>query len=214
MRARALEFPPPMGRLTLVLVVLISLAGKVLPAAAQDALDQGLAAYRSADYAKAAEIWRPLAEKGDAAAQYRLGTLYAEGKGVAQDDKEAFKWFQRAAEKGDASAQYNVGASYAAGVGVAKDETEAAKWFRRAAEQGMPFAQLNLGLLYASGHGVAQSNVEAMTWLQIALFSLPPGAARSDVARAMEDVSGKMTDVEREDARDHARGWKPKPEAK
>ena len=203
-----------MARLAFILVVLISVAARALPAAAQDAPDPGVAAYRSADYAKAAEIWRPLAEKGDATAQYRLGSLYAEGKGVAQDDKEAFKWFRRAAEKGNAAAQYNVGASYAGGVGVAKDEAEAAKWFRRAADQGMPFAQLNLGLLYASGQGVPQSNMEAMTWFQIALFSLPPGAARSDVARAMEDVAGKMTDVEREDARDHARSWKPKPEAK
>lgn len=203
-----------MARLALTLLVLMFLAAKTLSAAAQDGLDQGLAAYRSADYAKAAEIWRPLAEKGNAAAQYRLGTLYAEGKGVAQDDKEAFKWFQRAAEKGDAGAQYNVGASYAAGIGVAKDEAEAAKWFHRAADQGMPFAQLNLGLLYASGHGVPQNNVEAMTWLQIALFTLPPGGVRADVARAMEDVSGKMTDQEREDARDHAKNWRPKPEAK
>lgn len=202
-----------MGRLTFTLIVLISLAARALPASAQDGLEEGMAAYRSADYVKAVELWRPLAEKGDATAQYRLGTMYAEGKGVAPDDKEAFKWFQRAGEKGNAAAQYNVGASYAGGIGVGKDDAEAAKWFRRAAEQGVPFAQLNLGLLYAGGHGVPQNNVEAMTWFQLALFSLPPGAARSDVAKAMEDVSGKMTDQEREDARDRVRSWKPKPEA-
>jgi TPR repeat protein len=201
-----------MDRLTLTLILLISLATGALPAFAQGGLDEGMTAYRNGDYAKAVELWRPLAEKGDVAAQYRLGSMYGEGKGVAQDDKEAFKWFQRAAEKGNAPAQYNVGASYAAGIGVAKDDAEAAKWFRRAADQGMPYAQLNLGLLYAGGHGVPQDNVEAMTWLQLALFSLPPGAARSDVARAMEDVSAKMTDQEREDARDHVRSWKPKPE--
>jgi len=203
-----------MDRWALTLIVLISLAARALPAGAQGAVDEGMAAYQSGDYAKAVQLWRPLAENGDVTAQYRLGIMYAEGKGVAQDDKESFKWFQRAGEKGNAAAQYNVGASYAGGIGVAKDDAEAVKWFRRAAEQGMPYAQLNLGLLYAGGHGVPQNNVEAMTWFQLALFSLPPGAARSDVARAMEDVSVKMTDQEREDARDHVRAWKAKPEAK
>jgi TPR repeat protein len=203
-----------MDRLAFTLIVLISLAARSPLAFAQGGPDDGMTAYQSGDYAKAVQLWRPLAEKGDVTSQYRLGIMYAEGKGVAADDQEAFKWFQRAAEKGSAAAQYNVGASYAAGIGVGKDDAEAAKWFRRAAEQGMPYAQLNLGLLYAGGHGVPQDNVEAMTWLQLALFSLPPGAARSDVARAMEDVSGKMTDQEREDARDHVRSWKPKAEAK
>ncbi|HSS70101.1 MAG TPA: hypothetical protein VLQ46_05545, partial [Casimicrobiaceae bacterium] len=70
------------------------------------------------------------------------------------------------------------------------------------------------GLLYAAGRGVPQDNIAAMTWLQLALFALPPGGARSDVARAMEDVSKKMTNEEREDAREHARVWKAKPEGK
>ena len=78
----------------------------------------------------------------------------------------------------------------------------------------MAFAELNLGLLYAAGRGVPQDNVEAMTWLQLSLFSLPPGGARSDVARAMQDVSAKMTSEELQDAKDRARTWKAKPEGK
>src|SRR5215470_4956152 len=117
----------------------------VLDANAEGTLEQGLDAYHQGDFAKAAELWRPLADKGDAEAQYRLGTLYAEGKGVEQNDASAMTWFLRAAEKGNALAQYNVGASYATGLGVAKSEADAVKWFRRAADQGMPYAQLNLG---------------------------------------------------------------------
>jgi len=182
------------------------------PARAQVALEEGLAAYRSGNYAKAMEVWRPLADSGNADAQYRIGSMYAEGKGVQRNDATALTWFQRAAEHGNAAAQYNVGASYAAGAGVAQSDTEAAKWFKRAANQGMPFAELNLGLLYAAGRGVPQDNVEAMTWLQISLFALPPGGARSDVARAMQDVSSKMTSEQLQDARDRARTWKAKPE--
>lgn len=196
------------------LLVAIALAATIGRTAAQGTLEDGMAAYRSEDYAKAVELWRPLAEKGDAVAQYRLGTMYAEGKGVGQNDATAMLWFQRAAEQGIAPAQYNVGASYAAGLGVSKDDAEAAKWFRRAAGQGMAFAQLNLGLLYAAGRGVPQDNVEAMTWLQLALFALPAGAARSDVAQAMQDISDKMTAEELRTARTRARGWKAIPEAR
>lgn len=181
---------------------------------AQGSLEDGLAAYRDGDYAKAAQLWRPLADKGDAEAQYRLGSMYAEGRGVERNDATALMWFQRAAERGNAAAQYNVGASYAAGAGVEKNDAEAAKWFRRAADQGMAFAELNLGLLYAAGRGVPQDNVEAMTWLQLSLFALPPGGARSDVARAMQDVSAKMTSEQLQDAKDRARTWKAKPEGK
>ena len=184
------------------------------PALGQVALEEGLAAYRGGDYAKAMELWRPLAEKGNADAQYRVGSMYAEGKGVERNDATALNWFKRAAEGGNAAAQYNVGASYAGGVGVAQDDAEAAKWFKRAANQGMPFAELNLGLLYAAGRGVPQDNIEAMAWLQISLFALPPGGARSDVARAMQDVSAKMTSEQLQDAKEKARVFKAKPETK
>jgi uncharacterized protein len=179
-----------------------------------DPLDDGVAAYRDKDYIKAAALWRPLAESGSPGAQYLLGSLYLEGHGVAQDDATAFMWFQRAANQGDAAAQYNVAASYATGAGVQKSDIEAAKWFKRAADQGVAFAQLNLGLLYAAGNGVSQDNVEAFKWLELAFFALPAGKARSDVARAMTDVSAKMTGVQIDEAKARERTWKPQPEAK
>jgi TPR repeat protein len=196
------------------LLFTVAVAATSQSAIAQGTVDDGLAAYRAGDFPKAVEAWRALAEKGNAVAQARLGGMYAEGKGVKQDDATAMIWFQRAANQGNAEAQYNVGASYAEGLGVAKSEDEAARWFKRAAEQGMPYAQINLGLLYASGHGVAQSNAEAMKWLGLAVIALPPGGPRSDAARAMQDVAEKMTPEEARMAREQTRAWKPRPEAK
>jgi len=66
-------------------------------------LEDGNAAYREKDYAKAVELWQPLAERGDPMAQYYLGTLYAEGNGVDQDDEAAFKLFLRSANRGNAA---------------------------------------------------------------------------------------------------------------
>jgi uncharacterized protein len=188
-------------------------AALAVPAAAAP-LEEGIDAYRAKDYLKAAQLWQPLAEQGNAVAQYRLGTLYAEGKGVVQNDATAFMWMQRAATQGNADAQYDVGASYIEGVGVQKSAPEAAKWFLRAANQGMVYAQFNLGLLYASGTGVPQDNVEALKWLQLALFALPAGGARSDASRAIVDVTAKMDDVQKQETNNRVRSWKAVAETK
>ena len=62
--------------------------------------------------ATALRDWTPLAEQGDAYAQFKLGRMYRKGKGVPQDDKTAVKWYKLAAEQGYANAQYNLGLMY------------------------------------------------------------------------------------------------------
>ena len=45
--------------------------------------------------------WYTLAaEQGHASAQYNLGFMYNNGRGVPQDDKTAVKWHTLAAEQG------------------------------------------------------------------------------------------------------------------
>jgi TPR repeat protein len=192
----------------------LAIAAAFAAPAAADPLDDGVTAYHDKEYAKAAELWRPLAESGNAGAQYLLGSLYLEGHGVEHNDAMAFMWFQRAASQGDAAAQYNVGASYAAGTGVQRSAVDAVKWFRRAADQGVVFAQLNLGLLYAAGNGVPQDSVEALKWLELAFFALPAGGPRSDVARAMTDVTEKMTREQIDEAKLREHAWKAQLEVK
>ena len=126
--------------------------------------DEGSAAYERGDYATAIREWRPLAEQGHALAQFNLGTMYAEGKGVPQDYAEAMKWYRKAAEQGNAAAQNNLGFMYRNGKDVAQDYAEAVKWYRKAAEQGMAEAQNNLGFMYIIGRGVPQDDAEALQW--------------------------------------------------
>ena len=38
---------------------------------------------------------------GDAGAQYRLGRMFSNGRGVAQDAAEAARWYRAAAEQGE-----------------------------------------------------------------------------------------------------------------
>jgi hypothetical protein len=56
---------------------------------------------------------------------------------------------------------------------------------------------------------VPQDNIEALKWVELSVFSLPPGAARSDAARALKDVADKMTSEEIMEAKGRARSWKP-----
>lgn len=95
-----------------------------LPAWA-DLLQDGVKAYINKDYATALHDFSPLAGKGDARAQFWLGVMYDQGKGVPQDAREAEKWFRLAANQGDADAQYNLGGMYAKGQGVPQDNVMA-----------------------------------------------------------------------------------------
>ena len=62
--------------------------------------------------------------------------MYKKGEGVAQDYKEAVKWYTEAAEQGVAFAQSNLGAMYDEGKGVAQDYKSAHMWFNIAAANG------------------------------------------------------------------------------
>jgi TPR repeat protein/ribosomal protein S14 len=107
-------------------------------------------------FARAAARWyRMVAEKLDVIDQRNLGLMYAQGKGVPQDDGEAAFWFRNAAEQGDAMAQENLGLMYALGKGVPKDRTEAVFWCCKAAQQGYEPARHELSALSRqSGHFV------------------------------------------------------------
>jgi TPR repeat protein len=47
--------------------------------------------------------------------------MYANGKGVSKDDKQAVYWYQKAAAQENTGAQYNLGVMYTNGKGVSKD---------------------------------------------------------------------------------------------
>ncbi len=99
-----------MKRLVLTVAILIGLAA---PGWGQS--DAGYEAYKRGDYATAHRVWKPLAEQGDASAQYNLGLLYHHGLGVKRQLSEAAKWYGRAAENGDADAQKAIGDLYVKG---------------------------------------------------------------------------------------------------
>ena len=77
-----------MKRWVIAALILIFFAAPV-----RAGLDEGWAAYLSGDYETAYNEWLPRAEEGDAIAQFKIGSLYLEGQGVARDYVRAHMWF-------------------------------------------------------------------------------------------------------------------------
>ena len=63
-------------------------------------LEDADAAVKRRDYATAVRLARPLAEQGDARAQYNLGVFYDNGLGVPQDRIRSYMWFDLSAAQG------------------------------------------------------------------------------------------------------------------
>ena len=145
---------------------------------------------------------RAAAESGDADAQFTLGLMYHQGRGVVQDYAEAAVQFRRAAKQGDAGAQSNLGAMYDKGQGVVQDYALAVSWYRRAAEQGLAVAQSNLGFMYYKGQGVLQDYTLAHMWYNLA------GAGGNEKAGKNRDrVAEQMTPSQIAEAQRMAREW-------
>ena len=113
------------------------------------------------------EQTKSLAKQGDANAQYILGLMYDNGKGVPQDYKEAVKWLRMSADQGYALAQCFLGLMYDEGKGVPQDYKEAVKWYRISAEQGEAMAQSILAVMYMNGKGVPQDYKKAYAWTSV-----------------------------------------------
>ncbi|HEY8253071.1 MAG TPA: hypothetical protein VIG39_00440 [Rhizomicrobium sp.] len=132
------------------------------------------------------------AEKGQAVAQYRLGTLYERGQGVAADPVKAAHWYELSANQGNRKAMHNLAVSYAGGASGKKNMAEAARWFTKAASLGLADSQFNLAVLYERGDGVPQSLLDAYKWYSIA-------AATGDVEskQRMNTLAGQLSDPDR-----------------
>jgi TPR repeat protein len=94
-----------------IIALLGLLAVAMGPAVAQD-IDKGKEAAWRGDYAAALAEFQPLAEQGNADAQYGLASLYRDGRGVPRDDGQAAAWYLRAAEAGSWWATFDLGMLY------------------------------------------------------------------------------------------------------
>ncbi len=136
------------------------------------------------------------AQRGDSEAQYNVGSMYQNGRGVKADRDKALEWYGKAAkqgntravsrldlmqasqasysselqraEQGNAGSQYNIGNMLSKGNGTNMDLGQALGWYEKAASQGHIKAAYKLGLAHYEGSGVGKNGKQALKWLSVA----------------------------------------------
>jgi uncharacterized protein len=141
---------------------------------------------------EAIAAWRKAADKGSTSAMVELGVLYGTGAGVARDEAQARRLFERAAQAGNprgvsaggsadptrarellskgaetnAEAQYQLGMMLAEGDGGSKDDVAARALFEKAAAQNHPGALERMGAFAQQGRGGAKDSDAAKAYYQ------------------------------------------------
>jgi TPR repeat protein len=108
-----------------------------------------------------------------------LSTIYREGLGVPQDEKESMRLLRRAARLEDPEGQNAYGVALRDGTRVESDAQQSFQWFEKAAWGDYTEAQLNLGLAYVHGIGVERDQVRGVAWLEVCRDVTYRGAIRA-----------------------------------
>lgn len=181
-----------------LLLCAAALVAFAAPAAAQD-VQSGIAAWQAGDYNAAVQQWRPLADAGNADAQFNLAQAYRLGRGVAQNLNLAEQWFERAARQRHEQA----GASLGLLLFQNGRAREAMPWLQAAAGRGDPRAQYVFGTALFNGDVVRRDLPRAYGLMRAAAAQGFPQAQSQLAAmeqqltpedrRRGEQIAGEMT---------------------
>jgi uncharacterized protein len=149
-----------------------------------EAYRSGARMLRAGETAKGVHALEYAAEQGHAAAQWKLGRMYAEGDGVKRNDLRAFEYFSRVANahaddnpespqsRFVANAFVALGHYYLDGIpnsAVKANPARAREVFSYAASYfGDADAQYNLARMYLEGKGTPRDPRQAARWLDLA----------------------------------------------
>lgn len=150
---------------------------------------------------EAASAWRKAADKGSTSAMVELGVLYGNGTGVAKDEAQARKLFERAAQAGNARGVSNLAAL---GGSTASDPARARELLAKSAETNAE-AQYQLGLMLAEGKGGAQNHPGALERMGAFAQAGRGGPKDSDAAKAYYERAAALGDEEAKKALERAR---------
>ncbi|MDF1735672.1 MAG: tetratricopeptide repeat protein [Minwuia sp.] len=181
-------------RLFRIVLCGLLLATGMAPSVMAETVGEGLDAYRVGDFERARQIWQELADDGDAAAQFNLGTLYDSGEGVEQDSARAAELWAAAADQGLLVATHNLALMELEQAAGDPARLEAARArLEQAAVSGLPRATYTLGKMYLLGVGVPQDVDRALELLrQAAETGLP--RAEYNMGKIYRDGQGVEAD--------------------
>ena len=159
----------------------------------------------------AADIWSSLfkeklreANSGNSEAQYDVGTMYQNGRGVKADRSRAIEWYEKAAaqgyeksttrlqlmranttrfektlsqaDQGDPESLYDLGNMYIKGVGTNIDPEKAIHAFEQSAGLGNIKSAYKLGVINHEGTGTSPNGKSAFKWFKLAAENGYPAA--------------------------------------
>ena len=157
------------------------------------------------------DVWQTLfkeklqeAKQGNSNAQFDIGSMYKNGRGVSPDRSKAIEWYSKAAAQdnpkavsrlkllqaneerfrkelasagnGNHESQYKIGNMYTEGIGTNIDLVKAAEAFELSAQQGNAKAEYKLGLIHYEGTGVKTNKKAAYKWFKQAAEKSYPAA--------------------------------------
>lgn len=132
-------------------------------------LDDAERFYRDGYLPQALQIFRQLAQSGNADAQFRLGELYLSSEVTTKDAVKACNWFERAADQGHVQAFHALADCYLEGEGREQNTDTAVYLYGSAAESGLVKSQYQLARMYATGSGVPKNAERGYIYLLLAV---------------------------------------------
>jgi cell division septation protein DedD len=145
------------------------------PTVAAPSVRAGIDAWAAENWPLAIANFRPLADRGDADAQYAMAQAYFLGRGVPRNANLAEQWYERAARQGNEEAQANYGLLLFQN----GRRREAMQWIEGAANRGDPRAQYVLGTALYNGDLVGQDLPRAYALMtRAAQAGLPPAISQ------------------------------------
>jgi hypothetical protein len=146
-----------------------------------DDLKKAKRAYKNGKYDRAVKLFRRASDDGNIVADWYLGHMYRQGRGVPQDDATAYSYYSRVADHYDPDeddqnrlriivdsmvriADYQ--RTGAVNAGLQPDPQLAARsYLKIATAYGHPAAQYALGVMTIKGQGVKKNPQQGLKWL-------------------------------------------------
>ena len=138
--------------------------------------DEGIAAFEKKDYVTAFKELLPVANSGNAQAQYYVSRLYTAGQGVEKDKKEAFRLLALSAQQGVQESEYMLALYYLGGIEVPLDKKEPIRLLTHSANRGYIPSQFQLGEIYRIGLYAPQDFKKSLKWYRLAAEYEEPAA--------------------------------------
>jgi len=121
-------------------------------------------AYDKKDFSMALSLYTQSAEQGHKDAQFQLGKMYEEGKGIDADSDQAILWYQKAVQSGHKLAEHNLNKLYF----KTKHHSLAYEWYIKHKGHNSPYFVYALGVVFEIGKEVERDYAKAKILYEMA----------------------------------------------